>query len=161
MPIGQAEPEQGPDMWGQIADMLRNPGKISKLLQNPNVQRGMADFGQMLSQGKVDPRTGKPTQGIGSMMSGAAGQMVRRGEVSKEASAQAQQQQMMMKAYLELLGQRGQQDKSPMSAGFGPLAVGNQGAQFGKMPQAQGSNSRSWLMDMLSGQREKEFQMGY
>jgi len=41
------------------------------------------------------------------MMSGAASQIVRRGEVSKEAEAQARQQQLMMKAYLELLGQRG------------------------------------------------------
>jgi len=160
MPM-EPEQEQGqePDMWGQIADMLRNPGKISKLLQNPNVQRGMADFGQMLSQGPVDPRTGKPTQGVGSMMSGAASQMIRRGEVSKEAEAQAQQQQMWNKAILQLLGQRGQQEKDPISAGFGPLAVGGQESQYGKMPQAQQSNSRSWLTDMLAGQKQKEFQM--
>ena len=45
---------------------------ITKALSNPNVQRGIAQFGKQLSMGPVDPRTGKRTEGIGSGMAGAA-----------------------------------------------------------------------------------------
>jgi hypothetical protein len=81
---------------------------ITKALSNPNVQRGMAQFGKQLSMGPVDPRTGKRTEGVGSGLAGAADNFIQSSEFQMNAAKQAEQKQLYDKAMMEMFKQYSQ-----------------------------------------------------
>jgi len=115
---------------------------ITKALQNPNVQRGLAQFGKQLSMGPVDPRTGKRTEGVGSGLAGAADQFIQSSEFQMNAANQAKQKQLYDQAILEMFkqqagGQGGNNDMLAMLAGIRKPPIGTAGA----------TSSAGWLDD--------------
>jgi len=122
-----------------------NWSDITKALQNPNVQRGIAQFGKQLSMGPVDPRTGKRTEGVGSGLAGAADQFIRGSEFQMNAAKQAQQKQLYDKAILEYFkqramgGQQGNNDLLSMLAGTRKIPQGTMGD----------TSSAGWIDDTI------------
>jgi hypothetical protein len=94
--------------WGDLTKMLGSK-PVKDWLSSPANQRMIADMGQALSM-----RNGK--QGTGSMLAGAASNMINREEVGKAAAAQALRKQLwnkqLMEMYKQMMG--GQQQQRPV-----------------------------------------------
>jgi hypothetical protein len=88
MPVGPgAKPAaSGGFNFGDLTKMLGSPA-VKNWLSSPSNQRMIADFGQALSM-----RNGK--QGTGSMMAGAASNMINREQVGLAAKEQALRKQL-------------------------------------------------------------------
>jgi hypothetical protein len=102
MPTGTAaQPAAGQGFkWNDLTKMLGSPA-VKDWLSSPANQRMIADFGQALSM-----KNGK--QGTGSMMAGAASNMINREEVGKAAAMQAKRKQLynqqLMQIYKQMMG---------------------------------------------------------
>ena len=134
MPVGSAaQPAEQGFKWGDLTKMLGSK-PVKNWLSSPANQRMIAEFGQALSM-----RNGK--QGTGSMMAGAASNMINREEVGKTAAMQAKRKQLynqqLMQIYKQMMsgGQQAgtqQQAVAPLSilrgddwgAGFNPEDIG-------------------------------------
>jgi len=120
---------------------------ITKALQNPNVQRGIAQIGRQASLGPVDPLTGKRTEGVGSGMADMADKFIQGSEFQMNAAKQAEQKQLYDKAILEMFKQRAQGGKG----GNDLLSLLQGPKQVGAAPQAQmpsATSSVDWLSPM-------------
>ena len=89
--------------FGDLTKMLGSK-PVKSWLSSPANQRMIADFGRALSM-----RNGK--EGTGSLMAGAASNMINREEVGKAAAAQAERRQLynqqLMEVYKQMMaGQR-------------------------------------------------------
>jgi hypothetical protein len=112
MPTGsKAQPSAGGFNFGDLTKMLGSPA-VKNWLSSPSNQRMIADFGQALSM-----RNGK--QGTGSMMAGAASNMINREQVGLAGKEQALRKQLydqkrmaQMDEMLKLLAGRRQQPQA-------------------------------------------------
>jgi len=105
---------------------------INSVFKDPNFQRLLAGLGKAVGG-----------QGIGGQMAGAAGQAVRREEVSSEAARQAKIKQLRDKAMLELLSRYG---KQPVQQSGSARDIFAALGGLGKQPdKASAVSSAGWL----------------
>ena len=113
---------------------------INNMLANPNIQKGMADFGRSMSMGR--DQYGQPMEGVGSLLAGTASNTIKAQQFREQAEKETLTRGLFQKGLLKLLGQNAQEPGNLL----GMLQGTQQPQTVQNMPQ---NESKNWIFDEI------------